>query len=450
MQQQNQDLAYLPIVEPEALAECLVAMANADGGTIVLGVGEDGKTTSQIWDEEAEGLLRAALSHVKPFVQSVWQPSSAPNGDSVIALKVLKSADLHTMSDGRVLVRRGVNNEAVTGRDLALLTNSRTVAEFEMETVPGARRSDLSDAVVQEYIELRDRRGASVTTAIDPFLFEIGATDREGNPTVMGILLFCERPQIFLPQSRVDFIRFDGIEARGADGGPGYGRRDEISGPLAHVIKKAFDIVRSEMQAGTRINGVVREQLTDYPSIAVREAIVNAVCHRDYRMRGRRIEIRMYADRMEIISPGGLAGHMTLDNLVEEHYSRNPRIVNGLFYWSYIEELGLGIDHIFDSMLQAGNPPPMFDATPHRFMVKLEKSKRGKLPIPKWSRNMNERQEIALAYVKEHGGITNREYQRLVDNASAETLRRDLADLVKKGVLLKIGSKKGTHYILKQ
>ncbi len=81
------------------------------------------------------------------------------------------------------------------------------------------------------------------------------------------------------------------------------------------------------MRVGATVNTLEREEITEYPRFAVREALVNAVAHRDYRIKGRRIEIRMYANRLEIISPGGLPGYMTVDNLVEEHFSRNPRIV---------------------------------------------------------------------------------------------------------------------------
>ncbi|NLF63295.1 MAG: transcriptional regulator, partial [Chloroflexi bacterium] len=158
----------------------------------------------------------------------------------------------------------------------------------------------------------------------------------------------------------------------------------------------------------------------------------------------------MYTDRMEVISPGGLPGYITLDNLVEEHYSRNPRIVNGLYQWGYIEELGLGIDRMIEDMVQAGHPMPTFRAMPHSFTVVLHKSSEPKrAPVPEWTRNMNERQARALTYVQQQGSITNREYQRLCPDVSSETLRLDLVDLVEKNLLLKIGSKKGTYYILK-
>jgi MoaA/NifB/PqqE/SkfB family radical SAM enzyme len=201
-------------------------------------------------------------------------------------------------------------------------------------------------------------------------------------------------------------------------------------------------------QVGAVVKGLEREEQMEYPQFAVREAIVNAICHRDYRLRGRRIEIRMYSDRLEILSPGGLPGFITVENIVDEHFSRNPRLVNGLFQWGYIEELGLGIDRMFEVMEQAGHLPPSFDARPYSFAVTLYNS-RERQTVPDWVRNTNFRQSRALQYIKDHGSITNREYRSLCQGVSAETLRLDLADMVERGILLKVGSKKGTYYILK-
>jgi ATP-dependent DNA helicase RecG len=202
------------------------------------------------------------------------------------------------------------------------------------------------------------------------------------------------------------------------------------------------------MKVEAVVSDLKREEKPEYPRFAVREALVNALCHRDYRLKGRRVEVRMYEDRLEVISPGGLPGYITLDNLVEEHFSRNPRIVNGLFQWGYIEELGLGIDRMIEEMLQFGHPPPEFKATPYSFTVKLFNIL-DRRPTIQWDTNMNERQMRAMAFIKQNGRITNREYQVLCNDVSAETLRLDLVDLVDKGLLLKIGDKRGTYYIQK-
>jgi len=134
--------------------------------------------------------------------------------------------------------------------------------------------------------------------------------------------------------------------------------------------------------------------------------------------------------------------------LVEEHFSRNPRLVASLFEWGYIEELGLGIDRMIEEMLQSGHPPPEFKATPYSFTVKLFNAI-DRAPVMDWEVNMNERQIRAMTHLQQKGRITNRDYQTLCPNVSAETLRLDLVDLVDKGLLLKIGDKRGTYYILK-
>lgn len=443
----DQTLAYLPTTDTILLAETLVALANADGGLIVLGINPDGSRTAEKWEEEdATDTLHLALEQCQPPVQTHWQLLETQRGN-LISLRVPRSPDLHALRDGRVFVRHGAQNRLISGFALIQLANTRTVGEFESDDVAGATFADFDNDIVEEYLEKRSRRGAAYVGSRKQLLFEIGAMTADDKPTVMGILLFGRKPQIFLPQSGIVFVKFASTEPRGDDGQAGYSRRVEISGPLPRMVAQTWNTVMQEMRNGARIKGLEREEVVEYPSFAVREAIINAICHRDYRIQGRKIEIRMYRDRLEVISPGGLAGHMTLDNLVEEHYSRNPRLVNGLFQWGYIEELGLGIDQMIEDMAEAGHPAPEFSAG-DVFTVRLfNKQLANKRGVGK--PNLNERQLSALTFVREQGSITNREYQRLCDGISAETLRRDLADLVKRSHLLKIGSKKGTYYILK-
>ena len=207
----------------------------------------------------------------------------------------------------------------------------------------------------------------------DELLGAVGALNSQGQPTVAGLLLFGREPQFFIPQSGLIYVRFAGNEPRGPGGLPGYSRREEFNGPLAQVIEQSWAILLQEMRGEAVVRGLQREDRMLYPPFAVREALVNAVCHRDYRLTGRRVEIRQFDDRLEVSSPGGLPGYITLDNIVEEHFSRNPRLVNGLFEWGYIEQLGLGIDRMIEEMVQAGHPQPDFRPTPYSFTVILRR-----------------------------------------------------------------------------
>ncbi len=439
--------AFFSDPDPQRIAETLVAFANTDGGVLVIGVDAEGRAVGAD-PEEVEAALREALLRCRPPVQTRWEQNEA-DGKTVILLHVPRSPELHSLDDGRVLIRRGAENRPLEGREIQQLAATKSVGDYEAEVVPGAGREDLDEAMIEEYLakrEARQRRRFAGT--VEELLVEIGATDPEGRPTVAGLLLFGKQPQRFLPQSGVVFVKYPGTTPHGEGGLPGYARREEIGGPLARVIERAWEIVWEEMRLGAVVRGLEREEQPEYPPFAVREAIVNAVCHRDYRLRGRRIEIRKFADRLEVSSPGGLPGHITLDNIVDEHYSRNPRIVSGLFYWGYIEELGLGIDRMIGEMVRAGHPQPKFIAQPYSFTVILY-NRQERPPLPMGEPPMNERQLKALQYLREHGRITNREYQQLCPGVSPETLRLDLADLVRRGILLKIGEKRGTYYILK-
>jgi len=444
----GQLLAFMPEPEPGLLAETLVAFANSDGGTVLVGAGESGHAAGQVYADEVEGTLRAAALECRPPVEARWHQAAAEEG-LVFAIVVARSPELHSLADGRVLVRAGAENRPLSGDQIRQLAATKSTGDFEAEPAPGARREDFDDGMIAEFVaKWEERRRREWTRPVDDLLIEVGAVSEDGRPTIAGVLLFAANPQAFLPQSGLTFVKFVGTRPRSETGQPGYGRREEIGGPLARIIRRAWEVMGEEMHTGAVVTGLEREELTEYPVSAVREALVNAIAHRDYRLGGRRIEVRMFADRMEIISPGGLPGFITVDNIIEEHFSRNPRIVSGLYQWGYIEELGLGVDLMIEEMVRAGHPPPKFKDNPYSFTVTLY-NVRERAPQPSWTRTMNERQSKALTYVQENGRITNREYRSICPDVSAETLRLDLVDLVEQGILLKIGAKKGTYYILK-
>ncbi len=441
-------LEFLPEPTPDRIAETLVAFANTAGGTVVLGVDPEGAVGDLLLDEEVAGALRAALSLCLPPVVTRWHQEETPAGP-VVMLWVPRSNEVHRLIDGRVVIRAGRENRTLKMAEEDRL-EGRFVGELELQPVPGTSFEDLDGDVIEEYLEKRQRRSPRSAPLPTPKLLrQIGALTPDGTPTVSGLLLFGREPQLYLPHSRAIFVKFDHVQPRGPEGTLGHGRREEIVGPLARIIERAWRVTWEEMDKAAVVKGLEREEALEYPEQAVREALVNAVAHRDYRLTGRSIEIRMYTDRLEILSPGGLPAHITLDNIVDEHYSRNPRIVNGLFQWGYIEELGLGVDRMIEEMVQAGHPPPEFDATPDRFVVRLYNRRDPARVVPRWEQNMNERQIKAMEYVQRHGAITNREYRTLCPHVSPETLRLDLADLVQKGLLIKVGSKRGTRYILK-
>lgn len=443
-------VSFLKKADAKAIAETLIAFANTEGGTIIIGLNDDGSSADTKIDNDAlDKALKEADNFCNPTVVVGNWEEIQERDNTVYTLRVPRSTELHALTDGRVLIRSGASNRPLGGQEILRLASAKSTGDFETELVPGTSKDDFSRKMIDEYLAKRaERTKRPYNGKIDDLLREIGAVDNDGKPTVAGILLFSEYPQQWLPQSSVVFAKFVGKMPRGENGLAGYSRREELTGPLPRLIEMAWNLIWSEMAVSAVVKGLEREETFEYPQFAVREAIVNAISHRDYRLKGRRIEIRMYSDRLEVISPGGLPGFITVENIVDEHFSRNPRLVNGLFQWGYIEELGLGIDRMMEVMQQAGHKPPFFDARPYSFAVTLYNARERQAP-PEWTRSTNHRQGRALQYIRDHGSITNREYRALCQGVSAETLRLDLSDMVEKGILLKVGSKKGTYYILK-
>lgn len=450
-------LAFVPAAEAGALAETLVAFANTEGGIIVIGLQPNGRPAAKTEAADVDQMLKLAGDlYNPPVVIEKWEEIAVEADDrasrdlTAYALRVPRSTELHALSDGRVLIRSGSINRPLGGQEISRLASAKNTGDFESDAVPGASIDDFSRKMIDEYLEKRaERAKRPYSGKVNDLLIEIGAVTAEGKPTVCGLLLFSEYPQQWLPQSAVVFAKFVGTTPRGESGLAGYSRREELAGPVSRLIESTWNLVWSEMAVSAVVKGLEREETFEYPQFAVREALVNAICHRDYRLRGRRIEVRMFSDRLEVISPGGLPGFITVENIKDEHFSRNPRLVGGLFQWGYIEELGLGIDRMIEVMEQAGHSPPRFDARPYSFALALHNARKKPKP-PEWSRNTNHRQARALQYIRENESITNREYRTLIHGVSAETLRLDLADMVAKGILVKIGAKKGTYYVLKQ
>ncbi|MCY4070681.1 MAG: putative DNA binding domain-containing protein [Chloroflexi bacterium] len=469
-------LAFVDSANTVQIAENMVAFANTEGGVIVVGVQSDGNSGAAPPEvSEIDRVLKLADDLYNPPVvtekleqihfQTIEDRPDPPSNLEATgriqlknaarklpayAIRVPRSTELHALSDGRVLIRSGKVNRPLGGQEILRLASAKNTGDFEGEAVPGATVDDFSREMIDEYLEKRaERTKRPYDGEINNLLAEVGAITADGKPTVCGLLLFSEYPQKWLPQSGVVFAKFVGTTPRGDSGLAGYTRREELTGPVPRLIEATWNLVWSEMAVSAVVKGLEREETFEYPQFAVREALVNAMCHRDYRLRGRRIEVRMFSDRLEVISPGGLPGFITVENIKDEHFSRNPRLVGGLFQWGYIEELGLGIDRMIEVMEQAGHSPPKFDARPYSFALALHNERKKPKP-PEWSRDTNHRQARALQYIRENGSITNREFRGLINAVSAETLRLDLVDMVDKGILTKIGAKKGTYYVLRE
>ena len=447
---QGQHVAFVRgATSPGKLAEALVAFANAEGGTLLIGLEpRSGKPTGLEDPEEAvDGALKAALAIDPPLIIPIPQ-SIEQEGQPVLSVTVPPGLPNVYSYRGKYLVRDGARNRPLTPRQLRRLMMERGAVSFEALVPDGARLEDLDLARAESYLAAL---GGMPSDSREEALVKRGCLVERGNrfmPTYAGLLLFGREPQRWVRSSSILVARYAGTTM-----GDTF-VRDEIRGTLPEQVRRAEAFVLDNMRRGVRLLGLERIEETEYPVEAIREAIVNAIAHRDYRIGGDEIRVLMFGDRIEVYSPGRLPGHITVDNLVEERFSRNEIIVQILSDMGFIERLGYGIDRMIRLMNGAGLPAPRFEETTAGFLVTLAGHGASLISeqadLLRWRQaGLNERQEQALAYLLEAGRITNREYQQLCPDVSAETIRRDLADLVSKDLLLKIGEKRATYYIFK-
>ncbi|MGD8794266.1 MAG: helix-turn-helix domain-containing protein, partial [Anaerolineae bacterium] len=431
------------------LAETLVAFANASGGTLLVGVdGRSGRPRG-LKDPDAalDRALQAALAADPPLIIPMPRIEEV-EGKPLLVVTVPPGLPHVYSYKGKYLVRDGARNRPLDPRQLRRLMMERGAVSFEALVPDGARLEDVDWDKAGNYLAAL---GGMSAADREEALLRRGCLARAGGglrPTYAGLLLFGREPQRWAPSAGILVARYAGkaMDDRFL--------KEEIGGTLPEQIRRAEAFVTANMRRGVRLQGLARVEEAEYPVEAVREAIVNAVAHRDYQIRGDEIRIFMYADRVEFYSPGRLPGHVTVDNLVEERYSRNETIVQILSDLGFIERLGYGIDRMIRLMADFGRPEPRFEETAAGFQVTLDGPGEALVDEGAGARpwrhlGLNERQEVALAYLAEHERITNREYQELCPDVSPETIRRDLADLVQKDLLLKIGKKRATYYIFK-
>lgn len=432
---------------PAKLVETLTAQANAHGGVILLGVGISGKVAGvPNLDEAQQSIQVAGLLSTPPLILPMPQTIDL-NGKQVCVVEVPPGLPHVYSVGGRYLTRTGSQNRLLTTSELTGLLLERGEAGFELRAVAGATLDDLDTTQVDAYLaaidsppgdtlKLLQARGCLAESADGPV------------PSQAGILVFGRQPQRFIRHAEIILVRYSGPTM-----GDEFLRHD-ASGTLPDQIRQAEAFVTANMRRGMRIKGLTREETTEYPLPVVREAIVNAVAHRDYSIRGEGIRVLMFSDHLEVYSPGRLPGHVTLSNLMTERFSRNEAIVQLLSDLGFVERLGYGIDRMVTAMSEAGLPEPLFEETTAGFRVTLRG--RGDELVSRepagqrWAnRRLNPRQERAIAHLTERGSITNREFRDLCPEISDETIRRELSDMVDQGLIMKVGDRKATYYILK-
>lgn len=331
-------------------------------------------------------------------------------------------------------------------------TSAVLLPSFDAQPLLHATCAELSTERVQWFLQQRaQKRGAPIPTLPFPeVLFELGAAVRhEGKllPTCGGMLFFGLNPQAWLPHSQMRVARFQGVTTTH------FLDRADLRGTVPEMIDAAEQFIRRNTRTAAKVVGFRRREVAEYPFEAIREALCNAVCHRDYQLAGAEIRIMIFSDRIEINSPGGLPPGVNLANLERTHVLRNPLLANYLYDIFYIEKWGTGIARMKSLMIEHGLAEPKFEDLGEFFAVTFYGPGERILElIPEEgvsdlkAMGLNERQAEALGkMINDRHEFTNTSYRELF-NVSKNTATRDLQALLETGWVKTTGVGKGTRY----
>lgn len=428
--------------ERREIAETCAAFATAQGGRIYIGVNDKGMVLGVqlgkgTLEQLANDIAQNTVPRLVPFITTIQE-----SGKTVIVVEVRENATKPVAAYGRAYRRSGRTNQVLApseAADLYLTTRGITWDEMPLAEVSLA---DIAPEKVRQFLDqARTERRWDVNPdlPVEQVLRQLNLLRNE-QPTVAAVLLFGRHPQRHLVQSAVRCARFKGDQA------VHFLDMKVIDGSVIEQVEEAMAFVKRHISMAAEIKDLEREERWEYPLDAVREAITNAVCHRDYAESGN-VQVRIFDHGLEVWNPGALPPGLTVDDLRRNHESkpRNKLIARAFFLIRYIEQFGTGTGRMIEECREAGLPEPEFECRTGSFRIMFRKS------VPVEERfaglGLNERQLRALQELVTKGRITRQEYVS-VTGSSERTAKRDLMELVERKILVKHGKTKGSWYEL--
>ena len=434
---ESQSIEYKQSWRDEYL-KWICGFANANGGIIFIGKDDNGNVVGLA---DAKRLLEEIPNKVRDVLGILVDVNLQTTAQGDFIEIIVEGHPYPVNYKGQYHYRSGSTKQELKGTALDKFLLHKKGKRWDGVPVPKISAKDLKQEVFDFFRKRAfksQRIEEAVLTDSDEHLLENLQLKESDFLKRAAILLFHSNPENFVTGSYIKIGYFE------ADDDLRF--QDEIHGSLFEQIEKTMDLLYTKyIKALISYDGINRVETYEYPKDAVREALLNAIAHKDY-SGGVPIQISVYFNRIFIWNEGQLPEDWTVQNLMEKHASRpyNPDIANALFRSGYIESWGRGTIKIIRACKQARLPEPIFNYNSSDFSVEFRKDIYNEEFLQ--SLNLNDRQVKAVLFAKVNGKITNSEYQTL-NNCSRNTASNHLAELVEKDLLKPSGQRVREHFI---
>jgi len=432
---ENQQIEFKESVV-KGMYKTLCAFSNTDGGAVLVGVADDKNVIG--FDCSNDNLKQISDNIVNKLLIHPVIESFSVNGKEVLKIKVAKSS-CPVSFEGRYYKRIGNTTREMQSEDLRnyFLNSSQwdcIAGDYDIDEIdPGS---------VGDFVKMSVKSGRMPESAfkenICDILSHLGLI-RNGKLTNGAIILFGKNPRKYFINAIVRVGHFKDENIIIGD--------KVVNGNLFRQIEGAEEAILSFINIRYNITGdsFKREEIWDYPIDAIREALLNALVHRDYFMSNRQTQIKIFDDFIWFHNPGGLPDGISIDDLKRLHSSvqRNPLIADVIYRSGFIEVWGSGINRICKAIFESGLPEPEFKEEFGGFSAYFRKSVNLDSLIK--NRDLNARQLRAVEYVIENGDISNRIYQE-INSVSTTIAKKELRELVSIELFKKCGKGRGTNY----
>ncbi len=428
------------------IGEAVSSFSNTSGGIILVGVKDNRDVIGvQIGKKTLEDLANTIKQHTD---NQVFPRISVADieGKSVIAIEVEESSEKPVFFKRKAYIRVGKSKHQLSASEIRKLAKeSGEKVYWDENLCEGAKLDDIDDGKVKSFLKKaldEGRLSIGEKVPIRDVLTQLKLLNN-GLPTNTAVLLFGSNTDKFFLQSGVKCIALPTNEFVKP-----YTTYQEYGGNLFEQADKAAAFVLENIHRPLWVapGEIAAKQAYELPAAAVREAVVNAIIHRDYQSPSK-VQIRVFPNRVELWNPGQLPSQLKISDLKKSHPSvpNNPLLFRQFYRVAYVEDAGGGTLDIIKKCKELNLPEPSFEQKMGNFVVTFWRAVLTEEHLD--ALKLNERQKSAVKYIEEHGKITRAEYEK-VHSVPGRTANRELNALVTKKVIEKKGSGPETYYVL--